>query len=141
MALLFVCLFHTPIHPFRDMREVSYSGVPLLLLFPSLSPRFVPQVVPLYPNSLSSSQSPVPCSLIAYYPMLVGLASLARVYCMCGCPCILRDAVSGYRPSSPSASPAFSSAWVSLRCLNCINSPVASRNFDNLPQVRVCLRV
>lgn len=37
--------------------------------------------------------------------------------------------VSGYQSSSSSASPAFS-VWVSLRCLNCINSPVASRNLD-----------
>ena len=38
--------------------------------------------------------------------------------------------VSGYPSSSPSASPESLSPWGSFNCLNCINSPVASRNLE-----------
>lgn len=98
--------------------------------FFSLSaPLFCPSGSVLASQLILTPSSVLPRSLVAHHPLLA-IACLGRIYCICGCPCILREAVSGCQSSSPSAPPAFSLARVSLRRLNCIDSPVANRNLE-----------
>ena len=76
------------------------------------------------------SQPLVPRNPIAHYQLLVSLARLARIYCLCVGPCILRDALSLVPKIFPQC---LSSVFVGLGfgCLNCISSSVASRNFNS----------
>lgn len=70
--------------------------------------------------------------VLSYLDFHVIAVAVAGVYCICECLALL--GVLGLRLSTVLPQCLFwslsTSIWVSLRCLNCINPPVISRNFD-----------